>query len=129
MDPEVQEREELAAKWQAAIDSIEAAGLSGADGGVAAALSVANGVLTAPPIDGLDPSLDPDIVAAPKDSIQAVNQRCPTARGRSPRCQQPTGARSWSPSVDSPYWRSRVAAAAGHRRPRRLRPHHRPRRP
>lgn len=50
-------------KWQAAIDSIEAAGLT-----------VENGVLTAP-IDELDPSLDPDILAALKDSIRAVNQQ------------------------------------------------------
>ena len=63
MDAEVQEQEELAAKWQAAIDSIEAAGLT-----------VEDGVLTAP-IDELDPSLDPDIVAALQDSIQAVNQQ------------------------------------------------------
>ena len=46
MDPEVQEQEELAAKWQAAIDSIEAG------------LTVEDSVLTAPPIDELDPSLD-----------------------------------------------------------------------
>ena len=52
-----------AVKWQAAIDSIEAAGLT-----------VENGVLTAP-IDELDPSLDPDILAALKDSIRAVNQQ------------------------------------------------------
>jgi hypothetical protein len=53
-----------------------------------------------------------------------------SARGGSPRCQEPTGALFWSPSVDSPYWRTRVVAvAARHRRPRRLRPHHRHRRP
>ena len=63
MDAEVQEQEELAAKWQAAIDSIEAAGLT-----------VEDGVLTAP-IDELDPSLDPDIVTALQDSVQAVNQQ------------------------------------------------------
>lgn len=63
MDAEVQEQEELAAKWQAAIDSIEAAGLT-----------VEDGVLTAP-IDELDQSLDPDIVTALQDSIQAVNQQ------------------------------------------------------
>jgi hypothetical protein len=63
MDAEVQEQEELAAKWQAAIDSIEAAGLT-----------VEDGVLTAP-IDELDPSLDPDILAALQGSIQAVNQQ------------------------------------------------------
>ena len=62
MDAEVQDQEELAAKWQAAIDSIEAG------------LTVEDGVLTAP-IDELDPSLDPDIVAALQDSIQAVNQQ------------------------------------------------------
>ena len=62
-DAEVQEQEELAAKWQAAIDSIEAAGLT-----------VADGVLTAP-IDEVDPSLDRDIVAALQDWIQAVNQQ------------------------------------------------------
>ena len=62
MDAEVQEQEGLAAKWQAAIDSIEAG------------LTVEDGVLTAP-IDELDPSLDPDIVAALQDSIQAVNQQ------------------------------------------------------
>jgi hypothetical protein len=43
MDAEVQMQEELAAKWQAAIDSIEAAGLT-----------VEDGVLTAP-IDELYP--------------------------------------------------------------------------
>jgi hypothetical protein len=63
MDAEVQEQEELAAKWQAAIDSIEAAGLT-----------VEDGVLTAP-IDELDPSLYPDILAALQDSVQAVNQQ------------------------------------------------------
>jgi hypothetical protein len=63
MDAEVQEQEQLAAKWQAAIDSIEAAGLT-----------VENGVLSAP-IDELDPSQDPDILAALQDSLQAVNQQ------------------------------------------------------
>jgi hypothetical protein len=63
MDAEVQEQEQLAAKWQAAIDSIEAAGLT-----------VEDGVLSAP-IDELDPSLDPDILAALQDSLQAVNQQ------------------------------------------------------
>jgi hypothetical protein len=73
MDSEFQEQEEVAAKWQAAIDSIEAAGPS-----------VADGVLTAPPIDGLDPSLDPDIVAALEDSIQAVNQQVPDGKREEP---------------------------------------------
>jgi hypothetical protein len=63
MDAEVQEQEQLAAKWQAAIDSIEAAGLT-----------VEDGVLSAP-IDELDPSLDPDVLAALQDSLQAVNQQ------------------------------------------------------
>jgi hypothetical protein len=64
MDPEVQEQEELAAKWQAAIDSIEAAGLA-----------VEDGALTTPPIGDLDPTLDPDVVAALQDSIQVANQQ------------------------------------------------------
>jgi hypothetical protein len=62
MDPEVQEQEDLAAKWQAAIDRMEAAGLT-----------VEGGALTAPPIN--DPSLDPDILAALQVCIQAVNQQ------------------------------------------------------